>query len=82
MDVKEPIREYIENNLISQDDDGVELKDSDNLFQKGFVNSLFAIRLVTFIEREFHIIIDNAELDIENFNSIDNICAFIKGKTE
>lgn len=79
MEVKEQIKSFIEDNFII-DDDAVEFTYEDNIFAKGFVNSLFAMKLVSFLEREFEIEIDNDDLDISNFSSVDNIINFIDRK--
>lgn len=46
------------------------LRDDEDVFAAGFVNSLFALQLVTFLEREFSITIDNEDLELSNFASI------------
>ena len=79
MDTKLTIRAFIENHLAALEDNA-ELKDSDNFFELGFVDSLFAIQLVGFIQKEFQIGIENEDLDLANFNSIDRIEAFIQRK--
>lgn len=79
MEQKQKIREFIESNFIVEDED-VEFSDSDNFFALGFVNSLFAMKLVTFLEQEFNIVVDNDDLDIKNFNTINNIIALITRK--
>ncbi len=77
--IKEDIRELINKNLVIEDE--VEsVKDDDNIFEMGYVNSLFAMKLVNFIEDEYDIIIENDELNLNNFRSIDAITAFIEGK--
>lgn len=81
METNEKIRKFIESNLIVYDDD-VELGDDDNIFQLGFVNSLFAMKMIGFIESEFYIIIENDDLDITNFSSISNIVSFINSKNK
>jgi len=48
-----------------------ELDDQQNIFALGYVNSLFAMELVLFIEKHFRIEIPNEELDIANFCTID-----------
>jgi methoxymalonate biosynthesis acyl carrier protein len=58
-----------------------ELKDADDIFALGFVNSLFAMQLVTWLEKEFLFTIKDEDLDIQNFNSINAICGFIGRKT-
>lgn len=80
MALKEKIRTFIESNLIIFDDDAV-FADEDNIFEMGFVNSLFAMKMVNYIENEFQIEISNDDLDIQNFSSVNNIMAFITSKT-
>lgn len=58
-----------------------ELKDGDDIFALGFVNSLFAMQLVTWLEKEFVFTIKDEDLDIQNFNSIDSISGFVARKT-
>lgn len=58
-----------------------ELRDEDDIFAIGCVNSLFAMQLVMFIEREFGIAVEDADLQISNFNSIANIDGFIRRRT-
>ncbi len=59
-----------------------ELKDDDNIFDLGLVNSLFTMQLVMYLENEFHITIHNKELDWENFKSVNNIMSFVNKKLE
>ncbi|MDO8540960.1 MAG: phosphopantetheine-binding protein [Opitutaceae bacterium] len=58
------------------------LGDEENLFEAGIVNSLFAVQLMTFIERTFEIEVGTDDLDIENFKSIDATAAFVARKLE
>jgi methoxymalonate biosynthesis acyl carrier protein len=55
-------------------------KDQDNLFEAGLVNSMFAMQLILFIEKEFGLTVASDELELRNFSSIDAMCAFITGK--
>lgn len=75
MTVKEKIRAFLAKYF-----DVNEIEDTDNIFEKGLVNSLFAINLVHFIEKEFDISIDNMELDLDNFKDINSIIALIEKK--
>lgn len=54
--------------------------EDDNIFEKGLVSSLFAMQLVTFLEKSFDIAINNEELDLENFKSINCITNLVKSK--
>lgn len=79
MDYRTEIRNFIMENL-SIDNDNVEFTDDDNYFQLRFVNSLFAMRLVNLVEQKFDIEIDNDELDLKNFSTVNNILALINKK--
>lgn len=55
--------------------------DDENLFESGIVNSLFAVELMTFIERRFGIEVGADDLDIENFKSVSATAAFVARKS-
>lgn len=57
------------------------LTDDDNLFESGIVNSLFAVQLMTFIERKFDIAVELDDLDMENFKSITATTEFVLRKS-
>lgn len=79
MELKEQIRKFIESNLVVFEDEA-EFSDSDNIFEMGFVNSLFAMKLVNYIEENFGIQVANDDLEISNFNSVNRITEFIESK--
>jgi methoxymalonate biosynthesis acyl carrier protein len=58
----------------------IELQDDQDIFAMGFVNSLFAMQLVMFVEREFGIEVENEDLDIDNFRSINAIVGLVERK--
>lgn len=57
-----------------------ELLDDEDIFSLGFVNSLFAMQLVMFIEKEFGFQVDNDDMDLKNFSSINSISQLIQEK--
>lgn len=57
-----------------------ELDDDDDLFESGLVNSLFAVQLMTFIEKTFAIEVDADDLDIRNFKSLNAATQFVVRK--
>ena len=73
---KTRIREFI-NRFFQK----VELADDQDIFELGFVNSLFAMQLVLFVEKEFSLAVEDEDLDIENFRTIDAIAEFIERKS-
>lgn len=59
---------------------GHQFDDDADIFAMGFVNSLFAMQLVTFVEKQFGVEIDSDDLDIDNFRSVSAICGLIERK--
>ena len=58
-----------------------DLRDDEDVFALGFVNSLFAMQLVMFVEKEFHIQVENEDLEIDNFKSVNAIANLVERKT-
>jgi methoxymalonate biosynthesis acyl carrier protein len=79
MSLNEKIRSFILENLMVFDEEE-EFSDSDNIFQLGYVNSLFAIKLLNYVEKEFNIVIENEEMDISNFSSVSAIVHLVEKK--
>jgi acyl carrier protein len=58
-----------------------ELRDDEDIFAGGFVNSLFAMQLVLFLESEFGIQLDNDDLNLDNFRSVEALLRLIDRKS-
>jgi methoxymalonate biosynthesis acyl carrier protein len=56
------------------------LDDNENIFQSLHLNSLFAMQLVMYIEKQIGFQLSSNDLDIENFKSISAIARFVEGK--
>lgn len=69
------VRAFIERSFHGHD-----IANGDDIFALGFTNSLFAMQLVAFVEKEFGIEIDSDDLEIDNFRSIDAITALVNRK--
>jgi len=52
------------------------LRDDDDIFQPGFSNLMFAMQLIAFIEKELGLVVEDEDLDIENFNSVNALARF------
>ncbi len=57
-----------------------EFSDETDIFTEGFVNSLFAMDLIVFIEKEFGFKIENEDLKIKNFKSVNSIAQLVQRK--
>ncbi|WP_224360433.1 acyl carrier protein [Hyalangium versicolor] len=60
---------------------GVEVKDGDDIFVMGLVNSMFAMQFVEFIEKRFNIEVGPEDLDMNNFRSINAVTALVERKS-
>ena len=56
------------------------IADDGDLFAGGYVNSLFAMQLILFVEKEFGVRVENDDLKLDNFRSLSAIDAFIRRK--
>jgi methoxymalonate biosynthesis acyl carrier protein len=72
---KAQIREFVQRFFRGHD-----LTDQEDLFASGFVNSMFAMQLVQFVESTFGIAVESEDLDLDNFRSIDAIAALVARK--
>jgi methoxymalonate biosynthesis acyl carrier protein len=54
--------------------------DSENIFKSGAVNSLFVMQLVLFCETQFAMTLDNDDLTMANFSSIDALSRLVMHK--
>lgn len=59
---------------------GLELKEEDDIFSLGFVNSMFAMQLVNFVEHEFGVSVENEDLELDNFRSIKALTSLVDRK--
>jgi methoxymalonate biosynthesis acyl carrier protein len=59
-----------------------DLGEDEDIFAAGFVNSLFAMQLIMYLEKEFGIRVDNKDMDLGNFRTIKAIAAFVEAKAQ
>ena len=69
--IKTFLFQYIRNQNVEDDTD---------IFASGFVSSLFAMQLISFLENEFAITIDNEDLNLDNFRSINALALLVEKK--
>jgi len=60
---------------------GHELREDEDIFALGFVNSMFAMQLVTFVEHEFGIALETEDLEIDNFRTVKALGGLVGRKT-
>lgn len=56
------------------------LDGDDDIFAAGFVNSLVIVQLIRFLETDFSITVEDDDLEIDNFRTVNRILSFIERK--
>lgn len=79
-DLKNKIKEFIVENFLFGSDDG--LDDSTSFLDEGILDSTGVLELVTFLEQEYSIKVEDEELVPENLDSINNISAYMQKKVD
>jgi acyl carrier protein len=54
------------------------ITDQDNLLESGIIDSLGVLEIVTFLQEEFSLAVEDDELTPENFQSIASIAQFVE----
>ncbi|MFC7549671.1 acyl carrier protein [Plantactinospora sp. GCM10030261] len=71
--VREKVRE-----VVLRHNDGVPVGDDEDLFDGGYVNSLFVVQLVAWIEREYDVRLALNELVLDDLRTITAIAGVIE----
>lgn len=77
--VKQSIRDFIETSFLFRE--GREkLADGESLLDAGLIDSTGILELVSFIESEFGILVEDDEIVPENLDSVNLITTYVEGK--
>ena len=76
--IKDKVKEYIMNETFA---DKTKLTNETLIFKEGFFDSMGFVMILTFIEQNFNIKAEDADLVEDNFESINAISEFISKKT-
>ncbi|WP_243795395.1 acyl carrier protein [Saccharopolyspora gloriosae] len=74
-ETKAKVREFLGRYLPDQ-----EIADDEDMFSRGYANSMFVVQLVLFVEQELATPVDDDDLDFDNFRSVDAIAGFVHAK--
>ncbi len=78
MEHKQAIREFVVENFLFGEANG--LKDDTSFLEEGIIDSTGILELVTFLEDEFSITVEDEELIPENLDSIGNVASYLERK--
>ena len=74
-DVQIRIKEFLSRFFRQHD-----LQPDEDIFALGFVNSLLAMQLVNFVEKEFGVTVADDDLDLDNFRTLAAMDALVERK--
>jgi acyl carrier protein len=77
-DRKDRIRSFIIENFLFGNADG--LQDGTSFLEEGIMDSTGVLELITFLEGEFDIKVEDDELIPENLDSINNVAEYLQRK--
>jgi acyl carrier protein len=69
------IKTFIRTELIY--DDEKDFDESTNLIERGIVDSMSLVRLISFLEENYNILIQDEDIVPENFSSLNTIASFL-----
>lgn len=78
MDTKQRIRQFLSDNILFGDAGHV--GDDTSFLGEGIVDSTGVVELVLFVEETFGIQVDDDEIVPDNFDTINNLAAYIEQK--
>ena len=79
MEMKDQIRSFIGENFLFSNN-GFDLDDDESFLEAGVVDSLGVLELVTFVEEKFDVPVSDDEIVPANFDSVNNLVAYIQSK--
>ena len=75
--MKKQIRDFV---CVTTFSDPKKINDNTLLFDEGIFDSMGLLNLISFLEENFSVKVDDSELDATNFGSIDAITSYLERK--
>lgn len=79
MEIENKIKTYIAKNLLFSGDEFKYSNDA-SFLEEGIVDSLGVMELVSFVEDQFGVSVDDQEITPDNFDSVTRLAAYIQHK--
>jgi len=78
-DVEQKIKTYIASNILFSDN-GYPYPDDASFLDKGVVDSMNVLELVSFVEKQFGIVVEDQDLVPDNFDSVSRLADYVRRK--
>ena len=80
MELKEQIKSYIAENFLFSSN-GFDMDEDESFLEAGVVDSLGVVELVSFVEETYNFEVPDDDIVPDNFDSVDNLAAYISRRT-
>ena len=75
LEIKSRAKRFLLKALRKQD-----IEDHEDVFAVGSLNSLFAMQLILFLEKEFEFRVESRDLNLDHFRTLNSISQFVTDK--
>jgi len=79
MEFQNKIRKFILENYLFSEDESL-LKNNDSFLETGLIDSTGILEVITFIQDELSITVEDDEMIPENLDSVDNVVSYVSKK--
>lgn len=79
--IEQDVREFVIDSFLFGSGES-HLSNDDSFLEKGLVDSLGILNLVTFVQKKYSISVEDEELVTDNWDSVNRIAAFVQRKLE
>lgn len=76
--MKKKLIDYIQNELLESEETDELLASDEDLLSSGLLDSLSVMKLISFMEKNFGVVVPPADMVIENFVTVDAISEYIQ----
>jgi acyl carrier protein len=80
MRIEDQIKDYIAKNLLFSDN-GFPYDENVSFLDEGIVDSVGVMELVSFVEDDFHVNVEDLDITPDNFDSVSKIAAYVRRKS-
>lgn len=81
MSTEKKVREYILENYLFTNDESM-LRNDESFLDKGIIDSTGILEVISFLEEQFGIKVEDSEMMPENLDSVNNIVKFVSAKQD
>ena len=79
--IKQEVRQFVIDNFFFDDGDD-QFADHDSFLETGIVDSMGILRLITFVEQTYAVSVQQEELVMDNWDSVERIARFVESKRQ